>query len=280
MKKKNGRRSAWLATSALASVMVAGVAQAADMPLKAPVPVISDWTGFYIGIHGGYGWADHTIGDALFTGNVHVGLTDDFAMSPTSKLKGGVFGGHAGYNWQWAQRWVSGLEIDFSGADLKQSRSITSVHDFSAVGDSAFVRTRLLASKLDWLASARARLGFLLMPEFLIYGTGGAAWTHTKSLNEMDFSVPEFFQSFTDRANTGHFGWVAGAGGEWRMWNSHWLLRVEYLHYDFGNSTTTFSSRTTVDNAAVGHSVSNFEDFKLGSKLTTDVVRGGLSYKF
>jgi len=52
-----------LVTSALATVMVAGAAQAADLPnkkpvYKAPVAAQFSWTGFYIGGHVGYGWGD------------------------------------------------------------------------------------------------------------------------------------------------------------------------------------------------------------------------------
>jgi len=36
-----------------------------------------------------------------------------------------------------------------------------------------------------------------------------------------------------------HVGWVVGAGGEWRFFGSNWLLRVEYLHYDFKDTTLT-----------------------------------------
>ena len=47
----------------LAAVVLAPTAAlAADMPLKAPVPVaIYDWTGFYIGVSGGgsLGTSDH-----------------------------------------------------------------------------------------------------------------------------------------------------------------------------------------------------------------------------
>src|ERR1039458_5948368 len=48
--------------AALAAVAVLGftsVASAADMPVKAPAPIVAplyNWTGPYIGIAGGYGW--------------------------------------------------------------------------------------------------------------------------------------------------------------------------------------------------------------------------------
>ena len=55
-----------------------------------------------------------------------------------------------------------------------------------------------------------------------------------------------------------HVGWAAGGGVEYRLWQNL-LLRAEYLHYGFG-SATYFDG--------------------LNSKLSIDVVRGGLSYKF
>src|SRR5262245_58432520 len=48
----------WLGTTALAAVVAAGAAQAADMPVKAPVYAAPfNWTGFYIGAHIGAGWS-------------------------------------------------------------------------------------------------------------------------------------------------------------------------------------------------------------------------------
>jgi outer membrane immunogenic protein len=57
------------------------------------------------------------------------------------------------------------------------------------------------------------------------------------------------------------FGWVAGAGAEYRLFE-HLLLRAEYLHYDLG--TATFALGSTAINV----------------KTNVDVVRGGISYKF
>jgi opacity protein-like surface antigen len=68
------------------------------------------------------------------------------------------------------------------------------------------------------------------------------------------------------------FGWVAGVGGEVRLWNTNWLLRVEYLHYDFGDSGNSSSFATDGVESASASSTSGH--------LTTDVVRAGLSYKF
>jgi hypothetical protein len=51
------------------------------------------------------------------------------------------------------------------------------------------------------------------------------------------------------------------------------MLRVEYLHYDFGSASLPFD--TTINNASKSSSFNVPLD-----RLTTDVVRGGVSYKF
>jgi outer membrane immunogenic protein len=218
----------WGRIGLLASVVAgAGAASAADLPVKAPpraVPVapvyMTDWAGFYIGVNGGFGWAD-----------------DKFDTLPTwnRKPSGGLVGGHAGYNWQTGSV-VGGLEVDFDGADI--SKTFTPVMGVSA------------KEKTDELATARARLGYLVLPALLAYGTAGAAWGHTEN------SATVAGVTTTDGNN--QFGWTAGAGLEYKIWD-HIIARAEYLHYDFGKTSTT-----------------NFGNFR----ESIDAVRGGLSYKF
>ena len=69
-----------------------------------------------------------------------------------------------------------------------------------------------------------------------------------------------------------HFGWVAGAGAEFRLGASNWIGRVEYLHYDFGTV-----EQTTRVNTVPALPI-DFAD--KGGRQTIDVVRGGVSYKF
>jgi outer membrane immunogenic protein len=213
----------WCGIALLASIAAgAGPAVAADLAVKAPPRVVapvylSDWAGFYIGINGGGGW-----GSTSF----------DIFTVDNAKLSGGVFGGHAGYNWQYGSV-VAGLEVDFDGADIKKT---------DAFG---------LEQKTNELASARGRLGYVVLPNLLAYGTAGAGWGHT------DLSA-----NGSTLAAINQFGWVAGAGLEYKLWGPL-LLRAEYLHYDFGK-TTVAGTNGNVDNV----------------KETVDVVRGGLSYKF
>jgi hypothetical protein len=74
-------------------------------------------------------------------------------------------------------------------------------------------------------------------------------------------------------SNLNMFGWVAGVGLEWKFWpgSNSWLLRGEWLHYDFGKVT----------NATNNPVLFGFFGFDNGNVRTTvDVARAALSYKF
>jgi opacity protein-like surface antigen len=189
-----------------------GPANAADLSTppayKAPV-ILSDWAGFYMGLHGGYGSGNATFNDwdNFFTNSSFSSLT--------SKPQGGLFGGHAGYNWQFGSI-VTGVEFDFDAADIA-----------GTVADPSQPATVNL--KTDELASARGRLGYTVLPNLLAYGTAGGAWSHS--------SLSTTLNSTGDLITP--FGWVAGAGLEYKFYGN-WIARAEYLHYDFG--TATFGS--------------------------------------
>jgi outer membrane immunogenic protein len=108
----------------------------------------------------------------------------------------------------------------------------------------------------------------------LFYGTGGLAWTR---LERDVFDSSTGFGGASDSTTPfWKFGWVAGVGGETRLWDSNWLLRLEYLHYDFGdagNSAATSTDNTQVPPINVSQSLTT-------GHLTANVVRTGMSFKF
>jgi opacity protein-like surface antigen len=237
-----------------AALLFAGPALAADLgkPVyKAPAPAAllpSGWGGFYIGIHGGYGWGKEDT-DLDFS---------PFALS-NPKPKGGVFGGQIGYNWQFGT-FVTGLEVDSSWADLKSSQSDTI--SGVIVGPNfvvPFTTTGTISAKIDYLGSFRARAGFLATPDWLFYGTAGLGWAHDSITQSVTVTVPGVTAFASETDSKTHVGWAAGAGTEYKL-TPNLLLRAEYLHYGFGSTT--------------------YGDNAFNSKLSVDVVRGGLSYKF
>ncbi len=241
----------------------AGSAVAADFPVKtAPPPpaaapaLVPDWVGFYIGIHGG-GGGGHTSFDPqhFFTSTTFLGTP--FAATDANP-SGGVFGFQFGHNWQWGPV-VGGLEVDFSGADLHETSTFFILPTFPF---DTFTRE----VKIDELASARGRLGYLIFPNWLLYGTAGIGWGHFR-LNTTDtFAVPGFASFTTATSFDNEFGWVVGAGVEWKFWNN-WLLRGEWLHYDFG--------RVSHFDTAFPFPFDN-----VNTRTTIDIGRAALSYKF
>jgi opacity protein-like surface antigen len=146
----------------------AGAAGAADMYVPGPAEfggykdasAVSDWSGFYIGIHGGGGWGNTAYPQGIDSPSF------PYAPSPDQSSSGWLFGGQAGYTWQYG-RFVGGLEVDYSAADIKGTVNLP-------VGSSVFTRE----TKIDELASVRGRLGFTVTPRLLAYGTAGLALAH------------------------------------------------------------------------------------------------------
>jgi opacity protein-like surface antigen len=296
-----------VATGLAVSATAASAADLGRPVYKAPPPpvVVNDWTGFYIGGHAGWGWARNPF-TAEFPGDqIFCDLSGCAPLVPgvtisDAKLKGFVAGFQAGYNQQWGN-WLGGLEIDLSGIGIKGSTSVSATHTANVlilceVGQPCpFLPNGRHAvsveDKIDLLGSARARLGVLPLPNLLLYGTGGLAWAHfVRDIDQTQSFQIGFTTTTSSQTNSNsswRFGWVAGVGGEARIFDSNWLVRVEYLHYDFGNSDS-FASQFTQTEVAVpgiaaaavnGGGSSGPSSFTSG-RLTVDVVRAGLSYKF
>lgn len=146
-----------LAGVALAAL--AGSASAADIPRRveraappvAYVAQVYNWTGWYLGINGGWGWGTGSMDGSPSTGDL--------------KGSGGLIGGTLGYNWQNGQV-VWGLETDLDWSGVK--------------GDGNCSRGSNCEVKNDWLGTARVRLG-LAMDRWMPYLTGGLAYGDVKA---------------------------------------------------------------------------------------------------
>ncbi|HZL30840.1 MAG TPA: outer membrane protein [Pseudolabrys sp.] len=177
---------------------------AADMsrPIyKAPAmgPVMFNWTGGYVGINGGYGWARSDWSSVVSTGST----------SP----RGGLVGGTLGYNLQ-AGALVWGIEGDFDASWLKGT-------DTTGTGVCAGVGCE---TRNSWLATARGRLGYA-MGSAMPYFTGGAAFGDIKMTPAGGTSE-----------RTTKTGWALGGGFEYAF-SGPWSAKVEYLHADLGRAT-------------------------------------------
>jgi outer membrane immunogenic protein len=190
-------------TAAAALFLAAGAVQAADIATET-VP-LTDWTGFYVGGHVGYGWADM---DGCFDCN-----DDSSALDASDlELEGIAIGIHAGYSWE-MDNIVFGIEGDVTFTD------------FSDDGEEPDDSSDLQHGDVDLLASVRGRLGFLVTEDVLAYATGGIAIPEAS----WDADDPDGGPDFDD------IGGVVGGGVEMAV-SEHFHLRAEGLYYFFNDS--------------------------------------------
>ncbi len=244
----------------VSTVVAMSMASAADLPTKAPAyapPAAApyNWTGSYIGGHFGYAWGsdpiDLTPVTAFPTGTVPLSLVDN---------PRGVLGGiQYGTNWQF-NHFVLGWDSDFSFSDIKASQTVVTAPGGIGTTSSG-------EQKLDWLSTTRGRVGYLLTDNLLLYGTGGLASGRATANTFIAQAGCPLGKCLAGSESKTLWGWEAGGGLEYAM--GHWLLRAEYLHYDLGDlNYSVVDPRTPV--ALVGAS----------NKVSGDIVRGALSYKF
>jgi outer membrane immunogenic protein len=149
----------------------------------------SIWQGLYGGVHLGWGWS----GDA----------------------SGVVGGGQIGYNWQ-SNQFVYGIEGDISGADIGISETI--------VVQGAVLNA---SASIDWIATLRGRLGVLVQPNLLVYGTAGLAVVNA----EAHASVTSFgFGQISASESDTETGLVYGVGIESKF-TERMSGRLEYLGF-------------------------------------------------
>ena len=188
----------YVATAALA-IAVSG-AQAADLPVispplaATPAPAV-DWSGFYAGVHLGYGFGET---------DVSVPAAPFFAQYD---IDGWLAGVQAGYNFQ-SGMWLFGVEADIAYSSIDGSMTVAGQPPVT------------IATEMDWLATIRARAG-LHYDRWMPYLTGGVAFA------DVDHTVtaPVFATSDT------LVGWTVGGGVE-AMFNPSWTAKLEYLYVD------------------------------------------------
>jgi outer membrane immunogenic protein len=203
-----------LAVVAIAVLLTSPTLAADNTPVTAPVAAAS-WTGIYVGLNGGYGWgrADHafTIGG----GAPIIFSPYDTGGDFNNKLSGGIFGGHAGFNYQ-VGKIVAGLEASFDWSGLNGSET----NPFSPIVPGIATYD----TKLKWFATVTPRLGYAIS-NLLPYVKGGLAAGRVRSTLQSTLG-----REFSD--GNDHIGWTIGAGIEYAWRN--WIVGLEYNYYDLG----------------------------------------------
>lgn len=220
-----------VALAATAILLSAGAASAADLAArpytKAPAPIVSvyNWTGFYVGINGGYASARKCWDLASVLNTPVVPRLAEGCHDAT----GGTVGGQIGYRWQ-ASNWVFGLEAQGNWADLSGSNRSANL---------GFATPYTNRTRVDGIGLFTGQIGYA-WNTFLLYVKGGAAVTHDKydSFTNGVFGVFPVGTAF-DRGSETRWGGTVGVGAEYAF-SPNWSLAVEYDHLFMGNRNVTF----------------------------------------
>ncbi len=162
------------------------------------------------------------------------------AFVQPSTKNGWLGGGHGGFNYQFGS-WVLGAELDADYMRLNASAPCNNV---------AFTCNTSLQNQMSF----RAR-GGVAFDRFLFYVTGGLAMANYNGNTTVNSTGIEF------PSNSSRIGWIAGVGAEYAV-TRNIIVGLEYLHADYGQATM------------------NYDVPYPSVRVTDDVVRARLSYKF
>jgi len=168
-----------------------------------------DWTGLYVGVEGGFGESSTdfaasstafagSYGENVFLGGLFVG--GDWQAGPF------VVGALADVDW------TSGGTIEFGNVDpVTAGKGEAYTYD------------------VDWVATARARVGYTPTERLLVYATGGVAAGRFEATS---YNYPAFGSPASASFSGVKWGGVGGAGVEYQL-SRHLSLKGEYLLYRF-----------------------------------------------
>jgi outer membrane immunogenic protein len=315
----------------LAALVIFGdaAALAADLPSSKTAPILPPppplWTGFYAGLNAGYGFgANSNITSGVWGAP---GPSDywspGYLLAPPTTLASGlaltgyssnnqtgfVGGGQIGYNYQFGQKFVIGLEADIQGSGIRGSgrhvgagaesgRSLSlETGDLTEVSSTSFGGATINAG-VDWLGTVRGRVGYLFSPTLLIYGTGGLTYggayanvTHFASST----STTTYEDGPSDAGATTHtflgggsksqtlVGWNAGGGFEW-LFAPSWSVKAEAFYWSLGNMnapTLAFAAAPRPDDQPAWYGNSPFAAYGATRVNYQGVIaRVGVNYHF
>ena len=257
--------------------------------ITARVPYLA-WTGFYVGINGGFAWGNSSVAFAANDpaalagtcgGGGAPGPKGQCINSVDFRRDGAVAGGQVGFNWQINSQWLVGAEADFQWSDL--NGSVSSSFRLGNVGATNMVASQTVES----FGTVRARAGVVLAPPLLLYGTGGFAFGQVREtlsvpgvatrglppVGGFSYSCTVGLPCFAGSASQTLFGWSAGAGAEYAI-TSNLIFRTELLYVHLSSPTVT-ATATAVTGATAPASIA------VGfSPVYFAVMRAGLNYRF
>lgn len=204
------------------------------------------WDSYYGGFNIGFGFDEEKVkvlpADATGAASLAAGT---FPRLLTVANDGVVLGAQVGVNTRFSE-WVYGVEWDV---------------DYSSLSGSSSPAALKVERSINWLSTLRGRVGLLVTPKTLVYGTAGFAFAETEL--SARFAGIATGQK-TDTKTTG--GFAFGSGFE-HIIHDGMSFKAEYIYVDLGTHTLNLD---TAANGALNVSVKN----------SANLLRAGINYKF
>lgn len=202
----------------LASAAVAAMTSASfAADLSAPIEEVDVWSGFFVGIAGGYSFKtlDTDFDTGLFEDEID---SDDF-----------IIGAYYGRNWQ-SGNFVFGLDSSFNYIGLEEEDVLEDV-----------VGSPELDVEANFLGLSRVKVGYAV-DNTLFYAAGGLATTI--------FDVEDV--GVGDDDDDWAFGWTVGAGVEHKF-TDNWSARIEYSYFHIESDDIEIVAGDPIDLELEGH---------------------------
>ena len=196
--------------------------EGATCTAPAAIPVFS-WTGFYLGANIGGAWSHSTLTESVTGAN--------FSANNSGFIGGGQFG----YNWQFNNNWVLGIEGDIDGTSINKTSN----------GVPTAIGTLQGSLSTDWIATLAGRIGYTF-DHWMFYAKGGGAWVQDSA------TLSNLTTGASASASNTNSGWMAGVGVEWAF-AGPWSAKVEYNHIGLDTlSVSTLNLSRDIDLVKVG----------------------------
>jgi len=292
-------------------ILSSTAALAADLPSRkeivAPPPPTLSWTGFHVGVNAGGIWNNNN-SIQVNSWPLVAGLPEVYWAPLNGSISSGqsggfIGGGQIGYDWQvtyGGMGFVTGVEADIQG--IATSGGNNSRNSFYpgpsngsqfggyAINDSIWNNVTGSAN-LQYLGTVRGRIGYIVTPTLLVYGTGGLAYGGVSiNLNQSQVYNATLSgggtvtnlggQAAFGNANYSNtqVGYTAGGGIEW-MFLPNWSAKAEYLYYNLGNVSLT-SVTTSFPTGTATRSPELWTSSTAHTTISGNIVRAGVNYHF
>ncbi len=278
------------------------------------------WGGVYAGLNAGYSFgANASVSSVNYGAQRTVfdipgspsAVANALSFNSNNSQNGYLGGMQIGYNYLINNSYLVGLETDIQGANIfgsSYSRRGGLYSESDVIGpitgsaNGAVLGSQVADAGVSYLGTLRGRLGYMISPALLVYGTAGFSYggAFAKVNNYAIDSLSATASSGSGSAtallvSTYHgdnsqsqllTGWNAGGGFEW-MFQPNWSLKTEAIYWNLGNMNVSTNSVAVspVNSVSVGGNSIPFITNSIASGITTInyqgvIARAGINHHF